>query len=100
AAGAPAVVTAKRSEPVGAEHRRHGEAPFPMTPKRHPTAALYRRHMDVDTAGRRPHAADRMAAMRLSYAATGLMEADLAWDWLTQFQRWFDDAVESGMTEP
>jgi pyridoxamine 5'-phosphate oxidase len=41
-----------------------------------------------------------MAAMRLSYAGAGLLEAELAADWFTQFQRWFDDAVASGMTEP
>jgi pyridoxamine 5'-phosphate oxidase len=57
--------------------------------------------MDVDSAGRqRVHATETMAAMRLSYASAGLNEADLAHDWLTQFQRWFDDAVASGMTEP
>lgn len=38
--------------------------------------------------------------MRLSYAGAGLSESDLAADWFTQFQRWFDDAVTSGMTEP
>jgi pyridoxamine 5'-phosphate oxidase len=46
------------------------------------------------------HATERMAAMRLSYAGGGLSEADLARDWLTQFQRWFDDATAAGMTEP
>ncbi len=30
----------------------------------------------------------------------GLDEADLAGDWLTQFGRWFDQAVQAGVTEP
>lgn len=46
------------------------------------------------------HATDRMAAMRLQYAGAGLSETDLAADWFTQFQYWFDDAAASGMTEP
>lgn len=46
------------------------------------------------------HATNRMAAMRLSYAGTGLAEADVAGDWFAQFQRWFDDAAACGMTEP
>lgn len=44
--------------------------------------------------------ADLMAQMRQNYAGTGLSEADLAPDWLTQFRRWFDDAVTAGITEP
>lgn len=46
------------------------------------------------------HATERMAAMRLSYAGIGLSENDLAPDWFTQFQRWFDEATASGMAEP
>lgn len=38
--------------------------------------------------------------MRLAYAGAGLQEEDLAADWFTQFQRWFDEAAGSGMTEP
>lgn len=49
---------------------------------------------------RQEHATERMAAMRLAYAGAGLSEADLAPDWFTQFQRWFDEAAVSGMTEP
>jgi pyridoxamine 5'-phosphate oxidase len=37
------------------------------------------------------------AAMRVSYEAAGLSEADLAPDWLSQFGRWFTDAVGSGL---
>ena len=44
--------------------------------------------------------ADRMAQMRQNYADTGLSEADLAPDWVTQFRRWFDEAVAAGITEP
>lgn len=46
------------------------------------------------------HATERMAAMRLQYSGAGLSETDLAGDWFTQFQQWFDDAAASGMTEP
>ncbi|MEO7126528.1 MAG: pyridoxamine 5'-phosphate oxidase [Nakamurella sp.] len=46
------------------------------------------------------HETDHLARMRVAYSNTGLAEADLAADWLTQFQRWFDDAATSGMTEP
>ena len=39
--------------------------------------------------------------MRREYAAErGLSRADLAPDWLTQFTRWFSDAVEAGLPEP
>ncbi|MEP6979155.1 MAG: pyridoxamine 5'-phosphate oxidase [Nakamurella sp.] len=38
--------------------------------------------------------------MRVSYAGAGLSETDLAADWLTQFRRWFDQAVDAGLTEP
>jgi pyridoxamine 5'-phosphate oxidase len=44
---------------------------------------------------------DCLAGMRRSYARGRLTEADLAADWVTQFARWFDDAVASGLlTEP
>ncbi len=42
----------------------------------------------------------RLAALRRSYERSRLDEADLAPDPLTQFQRWFDDAVDAGLTEP
>ncbi|QKW16982.1 pyridoxamine 5'-phosphate oxidase [Verrucosispora sp. NA02020] len=39
--------------------------------------------------------------MRHEYAAdTGLVEADLAAQWHTQFDRWFADAVAAGLPEP
>ncbi|MFI7023008.1 pyridoxamine 5'-phosphate oxidase [Micromonospora sp. NPDC049900] len=39
--------------------------------------------------------------MRHEYAAdTGLVEADLAARWHTQFDRWFADAVAAGLPEP
>lgn len=41
-----------------------------------------------------------LAHMRVSYAGAGLSEEDLAADWLTQFRRWFDQAVAAGLTEP
>ena len=44
--------------------------------------------------------ADRMAQMRQNYADAGLSEQDLAPDWLSQFRRWFDEAVAAGITEP
>ena len=47
--------------------------------------------------------ADRapVSAMRRSYGRDNLDEAGLAADWLTQFGRWFDEAVSSGLlTEP
>jgi len=47
--------------------------------------------------------ADRapVSAMRRSYGRDSLDEAGLAADWLTQFGRWFDEAVSSGLlTEP
>lgn len=46
------------------------------------------------------HETDRMARMRIAYADSGLAESDLAADWFTQFQRWFDEAVASGIAEP
>ena len=40
-----------------------------------------------------------LANMRISYAGAGLAEDELAADWLTQFRRWFDQAVAAGVTE-
>ena len=45
-------------------------------------------------------AAARLAAMRRSYAAAGLDEADLAPTWLEQFQRWFAAAEAAPLVEP
>lgn len=52
--------------------------------------------MSRDEAVARPS----MAAMRQVYSDAALCEADLAVDWLTQFRRWFDDAVRAELTEP
>src|SRR5262245_34475853 len=43
-----------------------------------------------------------LGAMRRDYAdrSAQLSEADLAGDWLTQFERWFADAVAAGLAEP
>ncbi len=41
-----------------------------------------------------------LARMRISYAGSGLEEADLAADWVTQFGRWLTQAVDAGLTEP
>jgi pyridoxamine 5'-phosphate oxidase len=41
-----------------------------------------------------------LAAMRREYAATGLVEHDLAPDWLTQFSRWLAEATAAGLPEP
>ncbi len=38
--------------------------------------------------------------MRQNYMLGGLLEADLAGDWLTQFRTWMADAVAAGVTEP
>lgn len=46
------------------------------------------------------HSTDHMANMRRNYLDVGLTEADLAADWLTQFERWFDEAVAAGLGEP
>ena len=46
------------------------------------------------------HSTEQMAQMRQVYADSGLDEADLAADWFTQFQRWFDDATAAGLLEP
>ena len=35
-----------------------------------------------------PEGVGRMAAMRAEYSLAGLAEADLAADWVTQFDRW------------
>jgi pyridoxamine 5'-phosphate oxidase len=41
------------------------------------------------------------AAMRRDYSERGtLLEADLAADWLTQFERWFADAAAADLPEP
>lgn len=40
-----------------------------------------------------------LGAMRRDYTGE-LLEHDLASDWLTQFRRWFDDAVAAGLPEP
>jgi pyridoxamine 5'-phosphate oxidase len=42
----------------------------------------------------------RLAALRRSYARGTLSESDVDADPFTQFDRWFDDAVEAGLTEP
>ncbi|MCL3860458.1 pyridoxamine 5'-phosphate oxidase [Actinotalea sp. K2] len=49
-----------------------------------------------DAARRRAH----LAALRRSYVRSVLGEHDLAPDPFAQFQRWFDDAVAGGLTEP
>ena len=47
-----------------------------------------------------PAARSRMAAMREEYSLAGLAEDDLAADWVTQFDRWLQDAVGAGLPEP
>lgn len=42
----------------------------------------------------------RLAQLRREYTAAGLKEQDLAPDPIVQFQRWFEDALASGMVEP
>ena len=42
----------------------------------------------------------RLAQLRREYTAAGLKEQDLAPDPILQFQRWFEDALASGMVEP
>lgn len=44
--------------------------------------------------------ADRLAALRASYARAGLAEEDLAADPLTQLRRWLDDVVTADLPEP
>jgi pyridoxamine 5'-phosphate oxidase len=41
-----------------------------------------------------------LAAMRRDYTRAGLLEADLAADWLVQFRQWLDDARTAGLAEP
>jgi pyridoxamine 5'-phosphate oxidase len=41
-----------------------------------------------------------LAAMRQEYARAGLAESDLAPNWLTQFERWLDNATAAGLPEP
>jgi pyridoxamine 5'-phosphate oxidase len=41
-----------------------------------------------------------VAAMREAYQRRALDEGDLAPDWLTQFSRWFADAVAAALPEP
>lgn len=41
-----------------------------------------------------------LARMRLEYEAAGIDTVDLDADPLLQFDRWFNDAVEAGVTEP
>jgi pyridoxamine 5'-phosphate oxidase len=43
---------------------------------------------------------DDLARMRENYTMAGLDEADLAGDWVTQFDRWLDQAVHGGVVEP
>ena len=38
--------------------------------------------------------------MRRDYVSEGLLEADLAEDWPTQFERWLADAIDAGLPEP
>ena len=42
----------------------------------------------------------RLADLRENYERAGLAEADVATDPFLQFERWFKDAVESGVTDP
>ena len=42
----------------------------------------------------------RMAAMREEYSLAGLAEQDLAADWVSQFDRWLQDAIAAGLPEP
>jgi pyridoxamine 5'-phosphate oxidase len=41
-----------------------------------------------------------LARMRREYRPAPLLEEDLAPDWVTQFERWFGDAVAQGLPEP
>ncbi|MFC7545233.1 pyridoxamine 5'-phosphate oxidase [Plantactinospora sp. GCM10030261] len=47
----------------------------------------------------RPPSPD-LAAMRNEYAERGLDRADLAADWVSQFDRWFADAIAAELPEP
>lgn len=42
----------------------------------------------------------RLAQLRREYTLAGLKKQDLASDPIVQFQRWFEDALASGMMEP
>lgn len=42
----------------------------------------------------------RLAQLRREYTLAGLKEQDLASDPIVQFQRWFEDALASGIVEP
>ena len=42
----------------------------------------------------------RLAQLRREYTQAGLKEQDLASDPIVQFQRWFEDALGSGIVEP
>ena len=42
----------------------------------------------------------RLAQLRREYTLAGLREQDLAPDPIVQFQRWFEDALASGIVEP
>lgn len=42
----------------------------------------------------------KLAAMRQDYCTSGLSESDVADDPISQFKRWFEDAVEGGVHEP
>lgn len=42
----------------------------------------------------------KLAAMREDYKLNGLSESDVAADPISQFQRWFDDAIEGQVYEP
>lgn len=44
--------------------------------------------------------AERLAALRATYARAGLAEEDLAADPLTQLRRWLDDVVAADLPEP
>jgi pyridoxamine 5'-phosphate oxidase len=48
-------------------------------------------------AGSAVHPRHRVAAIRRGYGQAGLSESDLAPTWTEQFDRWFADAVESGL---
>ncbi len=41
-----------------------------------------------------------LAHMRRNYSGTGLSEADLAPDWVSQFEKWLNQAIAAGVTEP
>jgi len=45
-------------------------------------------------------ALDELGRMRQDYTLAGLDEADLAIDWIGQFERWLAQAVTAGVSEP